>query len=235
MSNFSTLKQILSGTEPGDPPLLTELGIDFSIILQQIKLIYSLDTVRDKSHLDIAHEDLNHSNDYHFSENPTKKSDRLVGDLTGPLTFILLLSFKLFISGKNVFGCIYLFTLFNCLAVHFMIENCTRNTNDLDYNYSNIKQKPNVSEYTYKDTMNIKNSDDIPNRTLTGTSSIIGYGLLPILLFSVFSSTNSFYLFLGALIACISTFFTGKILSCSIFCYYTIWIGYMGYILIVVC
>lgn len=86
------LKGAFTGTIPGDTPLLQELGINFSTILQELKLIFK----------------------------PTASFSAL--DLTGPFIFIALYAFALLLKGKIHFGYVYIITILSCSLLYFVLN-----------------------------------------------------------------------------------------------------------------
>lgn len=89
------LKAAFTGYETGDPPLLQELGIQFTTIHQECSLIF---------------------------HTPTKSAhiDRV--DLTGPLILIFIFSFILLLTGKVLFGCVYFMCVLCTLVMHFVLN-----------------------------------------------------------------------------------------------------------------
>lgn len=96
------LKAAFTGSIPGDPPLLTELGINFSTILQELKLIF----------------------------NPTATFKAT--DLTGPFIFIGLYAFALLFKGKIHFGYVYMITILSCILLYFILNVTKETDREID-------------------------------------------------------------------------------------------------------
>lgn len=90
-------KEAFTGGSRDDPPLLKELGIDFSLIktesLLPIKVL---------------------SRDALPAITPS--------DITGPFTLVVLFTFSLILHGKIHFGYIYIVSLFSLAAVYFLLN-----------------------------------------------------------------------------------------------------------------
>ncbi|EJW04605.1 hypothetical protein EDEG_01189 [Edhazardia aedis USNM 41457] len=86
------IKSALTGRLPNDPPLLQELGIDFTAIKNETKLILNPNANFEKS------------------------------DITGPLIFMFFYALCLFANGKMHFGYVYFITLSSNLLIYFLLN-----------------------------------------------------------------------------------------------------------------
>lgn len=93
------LKSAFLGRLPGDGPLLEELGIDFSTIKKESRLIFG---VFQKKHVDFS-----------FVKN---------ADLSGPIVFIGLYTLGLILNYKIHFGYIYFISLLTALSMYFLLN-----------------------------------------------------------------------------------------------------------------
>lgn len=102
-----SIKSALLGTLPTDPPLLKELGIDFTTIKKESNLIFKI----------------NGNINYDFIKN---------ADITGPIIFILLYSFFLLINCKIHFGYVYIISLFSIFMTYFLLNVVCNEINVLE-------------------------------------------------------------------------------------------------------
>jgi protein YIPF5/7 len=93
------IRSALTGSLPEDPPLLSELGIDFSTIKKESHLIFK---VLQRSTVDFS-----------FIRN---------ADLSGPVIFIILYTISLVINRKVHFGYIYFISLVTSLSTYFLLN-----------------------------------------------------------------------------------------------------------------
>lgn len=93
--NELKFKEALTGSLPGDSPLLYELGIDFDLIKSE-----SLLSVKALSRNNIP------------IVNPS--------DVTGPFVLIALFALSLVLHGKIHFGYVYLISLSSCMFLYFL-------------------------------------------------------------------------------------------------------------------
>ncbi|ELQ76828.1 Rab GTPase interacting factor, Golgi membrane protein [Trachipleistophora hominis] len=98
------LKSAFTGYEPGDPPLLQELGIRFTTIHQECALIF---------------------------HTPTKSANIDKVDLTGPLLLIFLFSSILLLTGKVLFGYVYFMCVLCTFVAHFVLN--AMGENEIEY------------------------------------------------------------------------------------------------------
>lgn len=97
------IKSALTGSLPGDKPLLEELGINFQTIKTELKLLL----------------------------NPEKDFDH--SDVTGPIIFTVLYSLLLFFSGKMHFGYVYFITLTSNFLLYFLVNVLKASSNSADF------------------------------------------------------------------------------------------------------
>jgi hypothetical protein len=91
----------------GEPPLLVELGIDFSIIAEKTK-----SALHPSKPLD-----------------PSLMSD---GDIAGPFVFCFALGFLLMLAGKLHFGYVFGFGVVGCIAIYTVLNLLTQKENGID-------------------------------------------------------------------------------------------------------
>jgi protein YIPF5/7 len=93
------VRAAFTGGLPEDPPLLSELGIDFSTIKKESRLIFK---VLQRSPVDFS-----------FVRN---------ADMSGPIIFIILYTVSLVANYKVHFGYIYFVSLLTSLSTYFLLN-----------------------------------------------------------------------------------------------------------------
>lgn len=194
MTNF---KEAFLCYQEGDSPILYELGIDFSHIMDRIKIFYFLDDKKIENNFENNSEIMQDTNINIDSEKiDISKST----DLTGPLIFLIILSFSLLLNGKLLFGAIYLLSIILSFLVHFLLQI-------FDFYFSFFV-----------------------------VCSILGYSLLPIILFTFISSfrfNENFKLIIGSLLAFWSSIVAGKRFFGKLHpMNYTLWVFYMAFVIL---
>jgi protein YIPF5/7 len=97
------IKGALSGYLPGDPPLLSELGIDFSSIKKDSMLIFSIMKWKTR--------------DAEF--------ENVSSDLVGPACFLFLFALALLLNGRIHFGYLYFLSLTSSLSIYVLLKLMT--------------------------------------------------------------------------------------------------------------
>jgi len=103
----SNLSRFGISTYEGEPPLLVELGIDFTAIIEKTRS--ALHPMR--------------------NIDPALMAD---GDLAGPFVFCLSLGFLLMLTGKLHFGYIFGFGVMGCVAIYSVLNLMTQRENGLE-------------------------------------------------------------------------------------------------------
>lgn len=97
------IKAALTGYLPGDPPLLSEFGIDFYSIKKESMMVFKIM----KWSFD--------STDF----------DAVSSDLVGPIFFLILFALVLLLNGRVHFGYLYFLSIFSSLSIYLLLKLMT--------------------------------------------------------------------------------------------------------------